>query len=283
MLKIDHLTKTYGDFKLDVSMEVKPGTITGLVGRNGSGKSTTFKSALGLVYPGSGSVQVFGTDSRRLSAAERERIGVVLAEVGFSEMLTVRGINQIMKSMYGAYDEKFFLEQCARFLLPENKPMKEFSSGMRAKLKLLVALSHGAELLVLDEPTLGLDVAMREDMLALLREYMLVDETRAILISSHIATDLEGLCDDIYLINDGRIVLHEETDVLLSSYAVLKPDETQYKNLEHKYILRTKKEPFGYSCLTSQKQFYAENYPGLVIEQSGIDDLILYIVEEERR
>lgn len=278
MLKIDHLTKTYGDFRLDVSMEVKPGMITGLVGRNGSGKSTTFKSVLGLVYPESGSVQVFGTDSGKLSAAEREEIGTVLAEVGFSEMLNIRDIHRILQSMYEKYDEAFFLKQCARLSLPENKKLKEFSSGMRAKLKLLVAISHGAKLLVLDEPTLGLDVAMREEMLDLLRDYMVADEGRSILISSHIATDLEGLCDDIYLINDGKIILHEETDVLLSSYAVLKPDQAQYEGLERKYILQMKKEPFGYSCLTNQKQFYVENYPNLVVEQGGIDDLILYMI-----
>lgn len=278
MLKIKHLTKTYGDFRLDVSMEVRPGCITGLVGRNGSGKSTTFKSVLGLIYPESGSVQVFGTDSGKLSAAERERLGVVLAEVGFSSLLNIRDINRILQSMYEKHDASYFMEQCARFLLPEDKKLKEFSSGMRAKLKLLVAVSHGAKLLVLDEPTLGLDVAMREEMLDLLREYMVADEERSILISSHIATDLEGLCDDIYLINDGKIMLHEETDVLLSSYAVLKPDKAQYKGLEQKYILQTKKEPFGYSCLTNQKQFYVENYPDLVIEQGGIDDLILYMI-----
>ena len=271
MLKIDHLTKTYGDFRLDVSMEVRSGCITGLVGRNGSGKSTTFKSVLGLICPESGSVQVFGTDCGNLSAAERKALGVVLAEAGFSAALDIRDVNRILQSMYEKHDALFFMEQCARFLLPEDKKLKDFSSGMRAKLKLLVAVSHGAK-------TLGLDVAMREEMLALLRDYMLADEERSILISSHIATDLEGLCDDIYLINDGKIILHEETDVLLSSYAVLKPDEPQYKELEKRYILQTKKEPFGYSCLTNQKQFYVENYPDLVVEQGGIDDLILYMI-----
>ena len=258
-------------------MEVKPGMITGLIGRNGSGKSTTFKAVLDLICPDGGSVEVFGTDSRRLTAREREGLGVVLAEVGFSAMLNIRDINGILKAMYPGHDAAAFMRRCEQFSLPVNKNLKDFSSGMRAKLKLLVALSHGARLLILDEPTVGLDVAMREEMLDLLREYMSADERRAILISSHIATDLEGLCDDIYLIDNGSILLHEETDVLLSSYAVLKLDEKQYKNLEQKYILHTKREPFGYSCLTNQKRFYTENYPGLVVEQSGIDDLILYV------
>ena len=281
MLSIDHVVKNYKDFRLDVTMEVKPGCITGLVGRNGAGKSTTFKTILDLVCPESGSVQVFGTDSRHLSAKEREAMGVVLSDSGFSEYLTIKDIHALLRQMYGSYDEEYFLTQCERQGLPMNKKIKEFSTGMKAKLKVLVALSHHAKLLIMDEPTLGLDVAMREELLGLLRTYMEGDEERSILISSHIATDLESLCDDIYLINDGSIVLHEETDVLLSSYAVLKMDTSQYEKLDKKYILQTKKEAFGVSCLTNQRRFYMENYPQLVVEQSGIDDLILFMIGGE--
>ena len=278
MLNMDHVVKHYGDFQLDVTMEVRPGCITGLVGRNGAGKSTTFKSMLGLVSPESGSVQVFGTDSRKLGGKERQKLGVVLADSGFSEYLTIKDVDAILKTMYRSHDSANFLARCEKQSLPVNKRIKEFSTGMKAKLKVLVALSHKAKLLILDEPTLGLDVAMREELLDLLRDYMAEDEERAILISSHIATDLEGLCDDIYLINNGSIVLHEETDVLLSSYAVLKMDAGQYEKLDKKYVLHTKKEAFGVSCLTNQKHFYAENYPQIVVEQSGIDDLILFMI-----
>ena len=281
MLNIDHVVKNYGDFRLDITMEVKPGCITGLVGRNGAGKSTTFKSILNLVCPESGSVQVFGTDSSKLTGKDRQKLGVVLADSGFSEYLTVKDIHALLRRMYESYDDGYFLAQCERQGLPMNKKIKEFSTGMKAKLKVLVALSHDAKLLILDEPTLGLDVAMREELLDLLRTYMEGDEERSILISSHIATDLESLCDDIYLIHDGSIVLHEDTDVLLASYAVLKMDAVQYEALDKKYVLKTKKEAYGYSCLTNQKHFYLENYPQLVIEQSGIDDLILFMIGGE--
>lgn len=281
MLNIDHVIKNYGGFRLDVTMEVKPGCITGLVGRNGAGKSTTFKSVLDLVCLESGSVQVFGTDSSQLTGTDRQKLGVVLADSGFSEYLTVKDIHALLRRMYESYDEGYFLAQCERQGLPMNKKIKEFSTGMKAKLKVLVALSHHAKLLILDEPTLGLDVAMREELLDLLRTYMEGDEERSILISSHIATDLESLCDDIYLIHDGSIVLHEDTDVLLASYAVLKMDAAQYEALEKKYVLKTKKEAFGCSCLTNQKQFYLDNYPQLVVEQSGIDDLILFMIGGE--
>ena len=281
MLNIDHVIKNYGGFRLDVTMEVKRGCITGLVGRNGAGKSTTFKSVLNLVCPESGSVQVFGTDSSKLTGKDRQKLGVVLADSGFSEYLTVKDIHALLRRMYESYDEGYFLAQCERQGLLMNKKIKEFSTGMKAKLKVLVALSHQAKLLILDEPTLGLDVAMREELLDLLRAYMEAGEDRSILISSHIATDLESLCDDIYLIHDGSIVLHEDTDVLLASYAVLKMDAAQYEALDKKYVLKTKKEAFGCSCLTNQKQFYLDNYPQLVVEQSGIDDLILFMIGGE--
>ena len=281
MLNIDHVVKSYKDFRLDVTMEVKPGCITGLVGRNGAGKSTTFKAALNLVRPESGSIQIFGTDSSRLTEKDHQNLGVVLSDSGFSEYLTIKDVHALLRRMYESYDEGYFLAQCERQGLPMNKKIKEFSTGMKAKLKVLVALSHHAKLLIMDEPTLGLDVAMREELLGLLRTYMEGDEERSILISSHIATDLESLCDDIYLINDGSIVLHEETDVLLSSYAVLKMDASQYEKLDKKYILQTKKEAFGVSCLTNQRRFYVENYPQLVVEQSGIDDLILFMIGGE--
>ena len=281
MLNIDHVVKSYKDFQLDVTMEVKPGCITGLVGRNGAGKSTTFKAVLNLVRPESGSIQIFGTDSSKLTEKDRQNLGVVLSDSGFSEYLTIKDIHALLRRMYGSYDEGYFLVQCERQGLPLNKKIKEFSTGMKAKLKVLVALSHRAKLLILDEPTLGLDVAMREELLDLLRTYMEGDEERSILISSHIATDLESLCDDIYLINNGSIVLHEDTDVLLSSYAVLKMDAAQYEALDKKYVLKTKKEAFGCSCLTNQKQFYLDNYPQLVVEQSGIDDLILFMIGGE--
>ena len=281
MLNIDHVVKNYGGFRLDVTMEVKPGCITGLVGRNGAGKSTTFKAALHLVHPESGSIQIFGKDSSKLTEKDRQELGVVLSDSGFSEYLTVKDVHALLRRMYESYDEGYFLAQCERQGLPLNKKIKEFSTGMKAKLKVLVALSHQAKLLILDEPTLGLDVAMREELLDLLRAYMEAGEDRSILISSHIATDLESLCDDIYLIHNGSIVLHEDTDVLLASYAVLKMDAVQYEALDKKYVLKTKKEAYGYSCLTNQKHFYLENYPQLVIEQSGIDDLILFMIGGE--
>ena len=137
------------------------------------------------------------------------------------------------------------------------------------------AISHRASLLVMDEPTAGLDVQARNDILDLLRQYLTENEGCSVLITSHISTDLESLCDDIYLIDDGKILLHEDTDVLLGSYAILKVSGEDFEKLDKSHILSSRKELFGCVCLTDQKQFYAENYPGIVIENGSIDDLIL--------
>ena len=161
--------------------------------------------------------------------------------------------------------------------MPLGKVIREFSTGMKAKVRVLSAISHRAKLLIMDEPTSGLDVEARNDILDILREYLKENEDCSILISSHISSDLENLCDDIYLIHEGKIILHEDTDRILSSYAILKVDEETYGKMDRSYVLKEKKENYGYRCLTDQKQFYMENYPEIVVENGSIDDLILML------
>ena len=278
MLKLENLKKNYGDFFLDCSLEVKTGQITGLIGQNGSGKSTTFKSILGLVYPDGGNISIFGKDYRNLTVEDKEKIGVVLSDSGFSGYLRIEDIIPVLESLYHAFDKSFFLDQVHRLQLPLDKQIKDFSTGMKAKLKVLVAISHNAKLLILDEPTAGLDVIARDELLEMLREFMEKDENRSILISSHISSDLESLCDDLYMIHNGKIILHEDTDILLSDYGLLKVNEDQYDEIDKHYILCVKKESFGYSCLTNQKQFYVENYPMITVEKGTIDEVITMMI-----
>lgn len=281
MLKLDKVKKQYEGFELNCSMEVPTGCVTGLIGKNGAGKSTTFKMILGLIYPDSGTVEVFGKPAGQLEPLDKEKIGTVLADSGFSVYLMIKDIIPVLAGMYKDFNREDFMKKCEQFDLPLDKKIKEFSTGMKRKLQVLAAISHKAELLILDEPTAGLDVAAREELLELLREYM-EQEGRSILISSHIASDLERFCDDIYMIDDGKIILHEETDLLLSSYALLKMTKEQYQALDKKYILYRKEEPFGISCLTNQKQFYIENYPQITAEKGSIDELIMMIVRGEK-
>lgn len=278
MLKIEHLKKRYKNFSLDCSLNVMPGCVTGLIGQNGAGKSTTFKAVLGLISCDGGTVTVLGKDLKDFKAEDKENLGVALSDSGFSGYLTIKDIIPVLKNLYSNFDYSFFSEQVNRFQLPLDKKIKDFSTGMKAKLKVLVAVSHNAKLLILDEPTAGLDVVARDELLELLREFMERDEERSILISSHISGDLESLCDDIYMIHDGKIILHEDTDVLLSDYALLKVDDEQYETLDKQSILRTKREAYGYSCLTNQKQFYLDNYPKIAIEKGTIDGVITMMI-----
>lgn len=281
MLEIKDLKKTYGSFQLHCSLAVEEGCITGLIGSNGAGKSTTFKSILGLIRKDGGTVTLFGKDVRYLTKQDKENIGVVLSDSGFSNQLTLMDIAAVLDAMYKNLKKNEFLESCRRYQLPINKKIKEFSTGMKAKVKILAAVSHKPRFLLLDEPTAGLDVLAREDLLNVLRDYMEEDETRSILISSHISTDLEGLCDDLYMIDKGKIVLHEDTDTLLGKYGLLKVTKEQYENIEKQYLLRRRKESYGYSLLTNEKQFYLENHPQIAVENGNIDEVIAMMVKGE--
>ncbi|MCF2681332.1 ABC transporter ATP-binding protein [Faecalicatena contorta] len=280
MLRLENVRKQYRDFSLDCSLEVNDGCVTGLIGPNGAGKSTTFKAILNLIHTDGGQIDILGKRAEELTAADRQKIGVVLADSGFSQYLTIQDLIPMLDAMYQEFDKADFISKCEKFQLPLKKKIKEFSTGMRRKLQVLAAISHGAEILIMDEPTAGLDVIARDELLNLLREYM-EDEGHSILISSHISSDLEGFCDDIYMIDHGKIVLHEDTDVLLSNYGILKMTDEQFKNLDKQYILRRKKESFGYSCLTDEKQFYQENYPEIAIEKGNIDELIMMMIRGE--
>lgn len=271
MVVIDKLQKKYKGFELNVSMNIKEGAVTGLIGKNGAGKSTTIKAILGLITPDAGSVKVMGKEP----GTDMEAIGVAISDSGMSMLLTINDVTHIMRATYPKFEEESFTEKCKKFELPMDKQIKDFSSGMKAKLKVLLAISHKAKLLVLDEPTTGLDVLARNEVLGMLREYLEEDSSRSILISSHISSDLEGLCDDIYMIDRGRIIMHEDTDVLLSKYGLLKMSEKEYEELDKQFVTASKKEKFSITCLTNEKQFYIDNYPGIVVENSSIDDIIV--------
>lgn len=280
MLKMTSVKKNYRDFTLDCTLEIKPGYVTGLVGRNGAGKTTAFKSVLGLISVDGGEIEIFGKKLSDFKSKDKEKIGVLLSDSGFSGELKVKDIIPVLSAVYSQFDKEDFLKKCKQMKLPLNKKIKEFSTGMKARLKLIIAITHNADLLILDEPTAGMDVMARESIIDMLREYMEQGE-RAILISSHISGDLEGLCDDIYMIDNGKIILHQDTDVILSSYGILKLRDEEYRKLDKSHILKIKKENFGVSCLTDEKQFYMDNYPGIIVERGGIDSVITMMIGGE--
>ncbi|MCI8885185.1 MAG: ABC transporter ATP-binding protein [Dorea sp.] len=282
MLRLNKVMKSYNGFQLNCTLDVQEGCVTGLIGKNGAGKSTTFKAILGLISTDGGSIEIFGKPISEIGVQDKEDIGVVMADSGFSGFLTIQDLIPMLKNLYRNFQEEVFRRKCREFQLPLNKKIKEFSTGMKRKLQVIAALTHEAKLLILDEPTAGLDVIARDELLDMLRTYM-EQEGRAILISSHISSDLEGLCDDIYMIDNGKIILYEETDVLLDVYGILKVTKEQYEKLDLEHILRCKKEEFGYSCLTDQRQFYQENYPDITVEKGTIDELIMIMIRGERK
>lgn len=281
MLKLKDVKKCYSDFELSCSLEVPDGCIVGLIGANGAGKTTLFKMILGLIRPEAGEMELFGKKVARVTSKELEKMGVVLAEAGPNGYLDIKSYLPILDSAYRTFCREEFLDVCKKASLPIDKPIREFSTGMKKKLQILIALSHESDLLILDEPTSGLDVIARDEILDWLRSYM-ETEGRSILISSHISGDLEEFCDDIYMIDQGKIVLHEEADRLLEKYGLLKVTEEQYQKLDKQYLLRKKKETFGYQCLTNEKQFYVENYPQIVVENGSIDTLLYMMIRGER-
>ena len=275
LVQLDRVRKKYGSFALELNMEIPENQVTGLIGANGAGKSTTFKLMLGLIRPDEGNVEIFGRNAAEMGAEDKQKIGAA-----FSEYLKVQQLIPIMSRFYPDFQEEEFRGRCERFKIPLNKQIKEFSTGMKAKLNVLLALSHDSRLLILDEPTAGLDVVAREEILDLLREYMEIPG-RSIVISSHISGDLEHFCDDLYMIHEGKIVLHEETDRILEEYGFLKVSEQEYEALDKEYLLRVRKESFGYSCLTNQKNYYLENYPGIIVEKGSVDEVISMLVKGE--
>ena len=235
MIQIKNLTKKYKNFTLDdVSMEIPSGRITGFVGANGAGKSTTFKAILGLIKTDGGEIIINGKNIKDFTNEDKAKIGCVMTDSFFSEVLKIKDICRIMKAMFKTFDEKYFLDKCEEFKLPKDKRIREFSGGMKAKLKVITALSYNTDVLILDEPTVGRDVVVREEVLDLIRNYVEKNEERSVIISSHISSDIEKLCDDIYMINDGKIVFHDDTDKLLFEYAAVKVSEEEFETIDKK-------------------------------------------------
>lgn len=279
MIKIENLVVTYDKFQLNCSMEVKNGHITGLVGENGAGKTTLFKSILGLTKL-KGDIFLNEVNIKDISSKEKENIGVAFSDSFYNKNYTIMNICKIHNNFYPNFKKEKFLKNCQDFNLPLNKKISDFSTGMMAKLKVITTLSHKAEIIILDEPTSGLDVQAREDVINMLHDYLNNNPKACILISSHISSDLEKICDDIYFINNGSIILHDDTDVLLDVYGIIKIDNME--KIDTKYCQFKSIDKHSITLLTNNKQYYRENYPELVIEKPTIDLIILTLIKGEK-
>lgn len=275
------LCKSYKDFAIkDLTLELPRGVVMGLVGANGAGKTTLIRLLLGLVHPDSGKISLMGGaagDSRL-----KEKIGVVFDELPLQGILTPLQAGKVMSGIYSNWDAECYAQLLRRMDIPENKDNKSFSRGMRMKLALALALSHNSELLLLDEPTGGLDPIMRTEILALFREFM-QDESHSILISSHITSDLENLADYVAYIDRGRLLMVEDKDKLLEQYAVVKGRNEQLKLLGGEKLMGLQSGTNGFEALIKDRSAFAAKHPELLVDRAGLDTIMNFIVREARK
>lgn len=279
-LIISGLTKTYKDFMLNgVSFSVPCGSIVGLIGENGAGKSTTINAVLGLIQKEAGSICVLGKE--QLDNEIKEQIGVVFDGNNYPEIFSTRKLNRVMKDIYHSWEGHTFLNLLKKFSLPTDKPIKQFSKGMKMKLAIAVALSHNSKLLILDEATSGLDPVIRDDILDILLDFA-QDETHSILISSHITTDLEKIADYIVFIHEGQVVFSKPKDELIEQYGIIKCGAAQFGALDKSDIIVYRKMDYEWQVLVADRAAMKKKYPKALIDSASIDEIMLLYVKGER-
>ncbi|WP_130869483.1 ABC transporter ATP-binding protein [Intestinimonas massiliensis (ex Afouda et al. 2020)] len=274
-LEISHLTKDYGSFKLDdVSLTVPGGTIMGLIGENGAGKSTTIKCILNLVRRDGGIITVFGKDNLKEERAVKAEIGVVLDEVLFHDVLRPRQLGKILSGLYPGWDMALFDRYLEQFGLAGNKTVKEFSRGMKMKLAIAAAFAAKPRLLILDEATSGLDPVVRDEILDEFLNFI-QDEDHAILISSHITSDLEKAADYITYLHKGRVAVSGAKDELLDSYGKLVCGKSDLERVDHSLLGGSRVGQFGCEALVKDRHAFARRYPGLTVDPVTLEDIMV--------
>ena len=281
-IKVKDLNKKYEGFELkNISFEIPEGSIVGLIGENGAGKTTTIKSILNIIRS-EGEIQVFGKDIKQNEKEIKSKLGVVLDDSFLSEYLTPKKINSIMKNFYNIWDKELFENYIKLFKLPENKMIKDFSSGMKMKLKIATAISHKPQILILDEPTSGLDPIVRNEILDIFRQFIAEDEKRSILISTHITTDLEHISDYIMFIKNREITLNLATSEILENYGIVKCDEKDFSKISKEDYEYYRKEKYQYEVLVKNKKMIKSKYGISTIDKASIEDIMLFYIKGEK-
>ena len=274
---LSHMHKAFRDFAItDLSMTVAAGCVCGLVGENGAGKSTTIRLLMGALYPDSGTARVLDADPYSPAFREaKEDIGVVLDEAYFPETLTAVQVGKVMRDTYRRWDGEQFQAYLRRFDLPEKKKFKEYSRGMRMKLAIAAALSHQPKLLVLDEATAGLDPIVRDEILDLFNDFTR-REDHSILISSHILSDLEKICDTVAFLHKGRLLFCEEKDALLERYGIFTGTTEQAESLREEAVIGRETRQYGGVRALVRRELVPS---ALELERPTVEDVILFTVK----
>lgn len=279
-IEIKNLSKSYPGFSLkDISFELPQGSIIGLVGENGAGKSTTIKLIMNAIKRDGGSIKVLGVDNESADFDKvKQDIGVVLDEAYFPETLTAKNLGAVMKCTYRNWDSGRYNDYLKIMNLPDNKEFKDFSRGMKMKLATAVALSHDPKLLILDEATGGLDPMVRDEILDIYNDFTR-DENHSILLSSHIVSDLEKICDYIAFIHNGRLVLCEEKDALLDEYAIMKTTADELETVPEDAVIGVKKGGYGVEALVRKSKLSSV----FTTEHTNLEDIILFLAKGDKQ
>ena len=281
-LEVKNLCKKYNEFELkNINLKLPKGMIMGLIGENGAGKTTTIKAILNLINTDNGEIKIFGLNIKENEKKIKEDIGVVLDDSFLSEYLNPTDINKIMKKIYQNWDEKLYFKYLEDFKLPKNKISKEFSSGMKMKLKIAVALSHHPKLLILDEPTSGLDPVARSEILDIFQDFI-QNEENSIFVSSHITSDLEHIADYITFINEGKIVLSKTRDELLEMYGIVKCSKSEFEKIDKNDYVKFKINRYEYDVLVEDKSKFKRKYDFKIIDKPTLDDIMLIYIKGEK-
>ena len=274
-IEIRGLEKRYPGFDLQLDLDLPKGCILGLIGENGAGKSTTIKSILGMIRPDAGRITVLGHDNSRNFSPVKEDIGVVLDEGGLPQCLNAAQLGKVMSGIYRNWDQAVYEDYLKKLSLPKDKAYKDFSRGMKMKQAIAVALSHHPKLLVLDEATSGLDPVVRDEVVEIFSDFTR-DEEHAVLISSHIVSDLEKICDYVAFLHKGRLLLCEEKDALREQYGLAQLSKTDFAALAEAAVIGHRASPYGVTAIVRRDAVPS----GLALEPVSIEDLFILMVKE---
>lgn len=277
IVELNNISKTYHEFSLqNISFTIKKGYVTGFIGANGAGKSTTIKLIMNLINKDSGDISIFGLNPQKNQVAIKERIGFVYDDNVFYEDMTIHELKKIIAPSYQMWDENSFKEFIQRFELPLHLKMKKMSKGMKMKTSLAFALSHNAEFIIMDEPTSGLDPVFRRDILDILHDLM-IDQSKTIFFSTHLTTDLDRIADYIVFIHDGKIVFHKDMNMILEQYAIVKGDTELLTPEIKRHFVGMRQTHIGFEALTQQATLTRSQLKQeALIETASLEDIMYY-------
>lgn len=282
-IEIQHLTKKYDGFTLDdVNFNVPKGSIMGFIGQNGAGKTTTIRSLLNIITIDSGTIRMFGMDHIQNEIEIKKRISVVFDELPFQDIFSAKQIARILCDIYPNWDNRVYEEYLDRFQLPQKKKVGQFSKGMKMKLQIAAALSHGAEMLIMDEATTGLDPVVRNEILDIFLEY-LQNENHSILMSSHITSDLEKVADSVTFIDKGKILLSGYKDEILENHGVIKCTKKDFEDIDQNDFISARVSDFGVEVMISDKSEMQRKYSGLLLENTTLEEIMLFYVNRIKK